>query len=374
MIDPQITFCSFFVSPHRFEDAQAAVVLGKLFVDVMSELGERPYPRIVFPEIVDTKSRRLGNAVVRQADGYEISAEIRTLHDTVSLRSQTLQVGRDVAPADFRALPDPCPPSLTGVKLPNYLGTLKLYSAESAAGAPAEQLRQMADDIAAVVWNQPPLTCVETDTGVLILGLLDTQSEAIFVYREQTDVTETLLLTIPEMILCHLKIRNAAHNLSTHLPAAKRHDFELRALIDPEHPRPRKLRALWKANVDITNQRSHLARCIANLEAEIRSLKLNRKNFAAVVGASPFAAARIALAELMIDRWSAPLVTQATADLGYRIATRERAAVQFESIDTTINWYDARLSLWLTIIVLALTIVQVVAALPVIWQMFCGGI
>ena len=136
------------------------------------------------------------------------------------------------------------------------------------------------------------------------------------------------------------------------------------------HPNRMWLAALWEAGDQITTERAELAATVADIEGELRTLDLNRRNFETAIAASPFAPAAVELTELLIDRWSTPLAAQANADLGYRIATRERAVVEFESLNTTINWHVAWRTGWLTVVVLVLTLIQAAAATAAIWQFF----
>jgi hypothetical protein len=212
-----------------------------------------------------------------------------------------------------------------------------------------------------------PGEVVEVPRAALVVGPLGETATVVFVYRKDDPIEFALQVTLQEMFLCHLKVRNVERNLRAyHLRQAKEQDFRLRQLIADSNPHELGLRDLQTANDRLTTLRADLVTSICAIENELRTMQVARDNFAAALQGSDFEADAGRLTRTFIDRLAVPLRNQALVDVGYRQATRDRATVHFESLDATIDLHDAKQTQILAIVMAALTCAQVAGLIPTV--------
>jgi hypothetical protein len=368
LIDPSVYVSYFFVLPNAFEGpASAQEELEDLFTKAVGEVaGTAPAERVRLVFGPASLSRRLTSVPPQQRADGEDELEVRTIHDAVSLRVSKLRRGQ-FALGPEAVVPAPHLKALE-VEASNYLGKLTAHLAEASPSASDEELRDLGQAFAKVClppgeWHSFFLPLV----GALVFGPLGELAQLVFVYRQGARVEFPFQITLQELFLCHLKVRNVARNLrERHFKAAKKQGYELKQLIAATHPNRLRLGELQKANDDLTTIRAELVTSICSIENELLTLEVARENFTRALQGSPFEPEAKHLTDLLIDRSSIPLRNQALVDLGYRKATREQATVHFESLDATIDLHDAKQTHLLAIVMAALTCAQVAGLVAVV--------
>ena len=145
------------------------------------------------------------------------------------------------------------------------------------------------------------------------------------------------LVTLPELALCHLKVRNSAETLdSTWLPKVADCDRELRDLFPRRGQRIATLEQMRSRNDDITTRQADLVDALVNVRAQLRTMRTNRDNFASTSFGRAFAAKRLSrLRQSLIDVWVRGTELQANNDIEYAEGTLQRAENHFKSIEAT---------------------------------------
>lgn len=272
--------------------------------------------------------------------------DARTIHDAAMLRTTILHRGSfDLATVkglDFCATP----PSQPDV-LPNYLGAFRVLYVETDREAGAKRADAGKALAAAFDWTWlAEAEPVATNLGTMLFGIKPRtpheQNEAavldlIFVGgRDAAEIAEgytphPFLLTLPELALCHLKVRNSAANLRHGwLPKLADREKELRDLLPKRGERRRSLLQMLDCNDDITTRQAELIEAVAQVEAELRTMRINRDNFA-VACAGPLECVSDKLKRVLIDRWIGAEL-QAENDLGYIQGTLQLAESHFKSL------------------------------------------
>jgi hypothetical protein len=365
--DPAVYVSYFFVLPSPFEKTgMTKFGLEGLLTQAVREVAETAPPEPVsvkFPPVWE--SRRLCPVVRKQQPDEEEELEVRTLHDTVSLRTGKVRK-RTLALGPQAVLPARDLPYLETAS--TFLGKLTAHTAEADPGTTDADLLLLAEQFAKeckLPGGASPRFSLPI--GALVIGPLGESTRMVFVYRRGQAVEFAFQMTLQELFLCHLKVRNAERNLRAyHLPQAKEQDEHLRQHIAATHPNRLRLGQLQKANDDLTTIRADLVTSICSIENELRTVEVARENFTHALQGSAFEPEARRLTDVLIDHCAIPLRNQALVDVGYRKATRERATVHFESLDATIDVHDAKQTHLLAIVMAALTCAQVAGLVAVV--------
>jgi hypothetical protein len=244
------------------------------------------------------------------------------------------------------------------MELPNYLGALRMLYVECDEQAGSQRAaigRQLAIDVD-LLWIADAEPIV-TELGAMLFGApppkLAQQPEApvldlIFVGgRDAAELAERyplhpFLIILPELALCHLKVRNSAESLHfTWLPDMADRERELRDLFPKRGESLTALERMRVRNDDITTRQADLMDALVQVRARLRTVRTNRDNFiAACSEAFPTAARR--LQEVLIDSWARGTELQADNDVDYIEGTLHRAESHFKSIEATAAVYQAR--------------------------------
>ncbi|HEY1378683.1 MAG TPA: hypothetical protein VGF55_17930, partial [Gemmataceae bacterium] len=171
------------------------------------------------------------------------------------------------------------------------------------------------------------------------------------------------LVTLPELALYHLKLRNSADRLRNLLAELREKEKVLGRTLDDIHPARAPLAELKSLNDRLTTLRWELLNRIDGVERELRAVRINRRNFARAVTESPFRTARGPLT-FALARGGQRHEVQAQMDLGGYRATLRRTAVMFDSLDAADDYYQAVESRKLNTVVILLAAVQAVGLIP----------
>jgi hypothetical protein len=267
-------------------------------------------------------------------------------------------------------------------ELPNYLGVFRILYVETDRHERAKRTdlgRAVAAGFDCKWLSQAePLVM---DLGTMLIGIRTRPShqeaeahalDLVFVGGRrdanekelgESDPYDPFLLTLPEMALCHLKVRNSAANLRNHwLPGLADRERQLRNLLPkPGQARPTLLQMLDR-NDDITTWQAELVEAVAQVEAELRTMRINRDNFVAAA-TEPFHRLADKLRHVLIDRWMRGTEGQAENDLGYIQGTLQLAESHFRSIAASAEAEQARQLKRINRWVIVLGGLQVVVAL-----------
>jgi hypothetical protein len=299
-------------------------------------------------------------AIVRPTripSAHELELDVRTLHDAVFIRARALRQG-PLRLEDVKAHRPVIPMPRSGKELPNYLGTFRILYAESdeqEGSQRAEIGRQLAID-GGLSWIADAEPIV-TELGAMLFGAPppkpDQRPEApvldlIFVGgRDATELAERyprhpFLITLPELALCHLKVRNSAESLRfTWLRELADRDRELRDLFPKRGESISALAQMRVRNDDITTRQVDLMDALVHVRAQLRTMRTNRDNFVAACSEGfPTVARR--LQQALIDSWARGTELQADNDIDYIEGTLNRAESHFKSIEATATVYQAR--------------------------------
>lgn len=282
------------------------------------------------------------------SSGTTIELDVRTLHDTVMLRATALHRG-SFEPEQVKKLDFSTP--LTRVReAVSYLGAFRVLYAETDEQEGAKRA-QVAKALA-TAFDRTWLSGAEpivTPIGTMLFGVqprkLPLRPEVaaldmIFVGgRDAAEVAESyvpdpFLFTLPELALCHLKVRNAADNIRLDwLPEVARRESELRVLLPKRGEGNQPHQEMLERNDLITERQADLVDAVVHVQAELRTLRINRDNFAVTADGEPFKRVADKLKHLLIDRWVRIPELQAENALGYVEGTLRRAETHFKSIE-----------------------------------------
>jgi hypothetical protein len=327
--------------------ASFAVAVGK----------EAPYP-IQLDVFRQRVSDRLALVVpTRTPSGFELELDVRTLHDAVFLRARSLRKGAlklEQVKAHRSVIPLPHPDT----DLPSYVGALRVLYVESdeqdgsQRAVVGEQLASDGDfpwlaeaepivtELGAMHFGAPrPLQNSEAPVlDLIFVGGRDTAAQA----EHAKYPRHPFLVTLPELALCHLKVRNSAESLeSTWLPKMAECDRELRDLFPRRGQRISTLEQMRSRNDDITTRQADLVDALVNVRAHLRTMRTNRDNFLSA-SAEAFPAIARRLRQSLIDFWVHGTELQADNDIEYAEGTLQRAENHFRSIEATAAVYQAQ--------------------------------
>jgi hypothetical protein len=271
----------------------------------------------------------------------------------------------------------PQPPKGT----PNYLGAFRVRYLETDR---QERQRTEVGKVFAGECGWPWLAAAEpvvTPLGTMLFGVEPRPPhqrheapalDLIFVGgRRSAGVAETspslpFLLTLPVLALCHLKVRNSADNIRFHwLAELAEREGKLRGLLPgPEDLNQNPLQLLDR-NDQITTWQAEVVDAVVHVQAELRTMRVNRDNFAA---AASQAFKRVAgrLQYLLIDRWMRGTELQAENDLGYVEGALQLAETHFKSIAASAEADQARalkrINWWVIILGVSQAVIALVSA------------
>jgi hypothetical protein len=288
--------------------------------------------------------------------GLQLELVVRTLHDTAMLRTRAMHEGTfeldNLAALDF-SVPLPQPAK----EIPNNLGVFRVWYVETDQQESHKRAGVGQAVATALQWSW--LTDAEpisTPLGTLLFGvpprLPHQQHETptldlLFVGgRNAAEIAQgypvhPFLLTLPELALCHLKVRNSAGNINYHwLGLLADRDRELRDLLPKEGEDPRNLQQMLDLNDELTARQARLVDTLAHVQLELRTMRINRDNFAAA--AQAFKRVAVKLQHLLINRWLRTTELQAENDIGYTAGTLQRAENHFKSIEASAAAHQAR--------------------------------
>jgi hypothetical protein len=317
----------------------------------------------------------------RIPSGAELELDLRTLHDAVFLRGRATRKG-PLRVEDVKAHRPAIPIPHSGMELPNYLGALRMLYVECDEQAGSQRAaigRQLAIDVD-LLWIADAEPIV-TELGAMLFGApppkLAQQPEApvldlIFVGgRDTAELAERyplhpFLIILPELALCHLKVRNSAESLHfTWLPEMADRERELRDLFPKRGESHTALERMRVRNDDITTRQADLMDALVHVRARLRTVRTNRDNFIAACSEGFPAVAR-RLQQMLIDSWARGTELQADNDMDYAEGTLKRAESHFKSIEATASVYQARelktISRWQTVLAVVGVIVASIAA------------
>jgi hypothetical protein len=310
------------------------------------------------------------------APGATVELDARTLHDTVMLRTTAERKGKfeleNVKALDF-STPLPQPSKL----LPGYLGAFRVLYAETDKQERPKRAQVGKALAAAFGWTWlAEAEPIVTPIGTMLFGVqrlpLHRQHDApaldlIFVGgRDAAEISERyplhpFLFTLPELALCHLKVRNSASNIRFDwLKQVAQRERELRDLLPLRGEDDRDLQKMLGRNDDLTARQAELVDAVAHVESELRTMRINRDNFAAA--ARPFRRVAVKLQHLLIDRWMRGTELQAENDIGYIQGTLRRAENHVKSIEASAEVQQARALRRINATVIVLGLVQTLIA------------
>jgi hypothetical protein len=248
----------------------------------------------------------------------------------------------------------------------NYLGSLTAYCAEVADPA------NMAD-AADTLWHEAFSDLVpvsfSTDVGELRWGGAIRAMGAALVYRRGDKRAHgPFLWTLPQMCLCGLKVSNAVENIGADLTEARRAEESIAGILEGKPVAKLDLDDVRERIDRLSAAKARLAECLVRVEWELRTIRLNRRNFQMALRHTPWAGQVKRLQHHLIDQTGQYIQLQAAADLGYRNAATKRAEAHLESLEATASYYEVVETRKLSRIVLALTAIQVTSLLPTIFN------
>jgi hypothetical protein len=135
---------------------------------------------------------------------------------------------------------------------------------------------------------------------------------------------------------------------------------------DPLHGH--ELHGLKHAMTDLTRRRADLAGGIVRIQAELDSIRINRRNAVRALRHPFFKRRESALLNFLIDRVAQPVVAQAQMNLASHKEVRERAAIHFQSLEASVQMLGARRSHDLEFLMAFIGAVSATAVLPTL----CG--
>lgn len=340
-------------------------------------VGREPPPPFSLGDFSVLASDRLALVPpTRKPDGPSLELDIRTLHDAVLLRARA-EYEKAVLLTNIKGLSFATPLPHPKEEVPNYLGAFRVLYVETDEPDPAKRAevgRELAED-----GRWPWLAAAEpvaTPVGTMLLGTRPRPPhrpreapslDLLFVGgRDAAALAESypvhpFLLTLPELALCHLKVRNSAENLRCRgLPELAAREAGVRDVLprDGDGPRPRA--ELLERNDALTTRQAHLVDAVVRVREELRTMRVNRDLFATVAAAPPFDAVAAKLQELLISRWMRTTELQAENDLGYSDGALLRAETHFHSIEASAEADQARELRSINRWVIVLAVLQVV--------------
>jgi hypothetical protein len=175
---------------------------------------------------------------------------------------------------------------------------------------------------------------------------------------------------LPELALCHLKIRNSAENIRVGwLPKVAERERELHDLLPQRGEGDRPHQQMLERNYEITKRQADLVDAVERVRAELRTMRVNRDNF--VAAAELFRRVAEKLKHLLVDRWMRGTELQAENDIGYVGGTLERAESHFKSIEASAAADQARYLQrinWALIVLGGLTLLTAVVTAFLAWK------
>ncbi len=323
---------------------------------------------------------------VRAASGAVLQLDAWTMHDAVMLRTTAehkppIELAK-VKELDF-STPLPRPPE----GLAGYLGAFRVLLVET-ENADQPRWSEVAKALA-MEFQRPWLIGakpIRTRIGTMLFGVPPQKTnqgvgaptlDLVFVGgRESAGLCEKhhphpFLFTLPELALCHLKVRNSVENLRLNwLQQLAQRERELHDLLPARGEEERDLLKMLDQNDDLTARQAELVDAIAHVQLELRTMRINRENFAAAAASFPFRRVAPRLQHLLIDRWIRRAEPQAENDLGYIQGTLQRAENHFKSIEASAAAYQGRelrqinrKLIWLSVAQLLVAVVATVLAL-----------
>jgi hypothetical protein len=318
---------------------------------------DAPYRIMELVDFTELVSDRLTSVEpTKDSSGRSLELDVRTLHDAAMIRTTVLHKGSfELDKVKALNFCGPLPPPQADVS--NYLGAFRVLYVET--DRPEGAKRAGVGEALATAFGWTWLAEAEpvvTPLGTMLFGVQPRKPhqqpvaptlDLIFVGgRDAAAIAERyplhpFLLTLPELALCHLKVRNAVENLRfTWLKELADRERELRDLLpkrgEPMPPLPEML----DLNNDITARQADLVDAVVHVQAELRTMRINRDNFAAA--AQPFKRAAERLENLLIDRWMSGTELQADNDIGYAQGALERAETHFKRIEDSAEADQAR--------------------------------
>jgi hypothetical protein len=319
--------------------------------------------------------------------GATIELDVRTLHDTVMLRSTALHRGsfelEQVNKLDFST-----PLVRARQEVVSYLGAFRALYAETdkQEGTKRAQVAKALATALDRTWlarAEPIITPI----GTMLFGVQPVELhlrskvaalDMIFVGgRNPAEIAESysldpFLFTLPELALCHLKVRNAVENIRFDwLPKVAQRERELRDLLPKRGEGDLSHLQNLKRNDEITERQADLVDAVVHVQAEVRTMRINRDNFAATAAAEPFKRVADRLKHFLIDRWMRVPELQAENNIGYVEGTLQRAEAHFKSIEASAAVdqarYLQRINWWL-IFLGALTVLIGVLQVYLAWK------
>jgi hypothetical protein len=289
--------------------------------------------------------------------GANLELDIRTMHDTVMLRTTVLHRGSYQLPhvknLDFSAK---LPPDRKEV--PNYLGAFRLLSVESDQQDPRQraEVGKAVAEVRGWAWLAEAEPIV-TPMGTMLFGVqpLPTQEgheaaalDLIVVSgRNSVEMAERyalhpFLLPLTELALCHLKVRNSVANIRGNwLGKLSERERELRGLLPNPADLEQKPIPLLDRNAKITHWQAEVIDAVVLLQAELRTMRITRDIFASAA-AQPFSGVGDQLKNLLIDRWMRGTELQSENTIGTSEGTLRLAEIHFKSIEASAQADQAR--------------------------------
>jgi hypothetical protein len=323
--------------------------------------GKDPPPRIRLEDFTVLASERLALVPpTKQPDGLSLELDVRTLHDAVMLRTTALHkqekpfLLKNVTKLKFSM---PLPRPQKGV--PNYLGVFRVMYVETDEQDPAKRAevgKELAEDFKwAWLTDAEPIS---TPVGTMLFGVRPRPPhqapeapslDLLFVGgRDAAEIAERyplhpFLLTLPELGLCHLKVRNSVENLYFDwLPKLAERETGLRDLLPKEGDGKRSLLGMLDRNDALTTRQAHVVDAVVRVREELRTMRVNRDLFATASSAPPFDGVAEKLHHLLIGRWMRGTELQAENDIGYSEGALQQAKTHFKSIEASAEADQAR--------------------------------
>jgi hypothetical protein len=292
---------------------------------------------------------------VQVPSGAVFELDARALHDAAMLRTSAMLKGgfplEKVKELFAVALPEP------EKGLASYLGMFRVLYVETDVQPPSNWVKVGRAIAGAFGWKwlaqaQP----IDTPAGMMLFGVqprlpykpATPTLDLLFVGERRDETKEEegqpphpLLFTIPELALCHLKVRNSAENLRYHrLGELADYDRQLREILPRDEVVEHDLYQMLDRNDELTARQARLVDALAHVQLELRTMHINRDNFDAA--ARSFNQAAGELKQQLIDRWMRPMEAQAENDMGYINGTLQRADNHFKSIAASAAAHQAR--------------------------------
>jgi hypothetical protein len=289
--------------------------------------------------------------------GATLELDIRTMDDTVMLRTSALHRGSFQLPhvknLDFSAKSPP-----DQKEVPNYLGAFRLLYIETDEQDPSQraEVGKAVAEVRGWTWLAEAEPII-IPIGTMLFGVQprspqerheEATLDLIFIGgRNSAEMAERyaahpFLLKLPELALCHLKVRNSVANIRGNwLGKLTERERELRGLL----PRPVDLEQkpipLLDRNARITFCQAELIDAVVHLQTELRTMRINRDVFASAAS-QPFPGAVDQLKNLLIERWMRGTELQTENNIGYSEGTLRLAETHFKSIEASAQADQAR--------------------------------